>query len=207
MPQQSQPSVSDLADAPPWSDERLLALPGRCRGAAIGDWAAACSRRWGPDAVRGLREAIDADAQTLADEPNKTDWLPIHVWLRLTDAIVARHLDGDLRRLEPMVVEDARKAAGLTAKLVARQLGPARILGASARIHGWLYDVGEVQAETGDNAATLRWSGAAVFGQPTWRALQVFALRGAIETAGGAGAAVELLPSEEDGFTLMARWR
>lgn len=207
MPSPSLPTVAGLADAPPWPDARLIALPGRCRGAAIGDWAGSCSRRWGPEAVLRLRQDLDLDAGTLADEPSKTDWFPIALWLRLTDAIVARHLGGDLLSLEPLVVEDARRAAGLTAKLVARQLGPARILAASSRIHGWLYDVGAVDAETSDNAATLRWTGAAVFGQPTWRALQVFALRGAVETAGGADVSLELLDCPEDGFALVARWQ
>lgn len=191
----------------PWSDERLRALPGRCRGAAVGNWADACRRRWGQPAVDGLREALGADGQLLADEPPKTAWLPIHLWLRLTDAIVARHLNGDLSLLEPLVVEDARLAAGLTAKLVARQLGPARILGASGRVHGWLYDVGEAVAEVQESSATLRWTGAEVFEQPTWRALQVFALRGAIETAGGDGVEVGPLPGPDEGFAVSARWR
>ncbi len=202
----SLPTLAGLASAPTWTPEELSVLVGRCRGAVIGKWAEGCRRRWGDGAPDTIRLDLGVDATQLPDVPAKSEWLQVALWLRLTDAIVARFLDGDALALEPLMVADARRSAGLTARVVARQLGGLRILGATGKIHGWLYDVGHAEAAVEDGEATIHWSGAALFGQPTWRLLQVFGLRGAIASAGGRAPGVELLPCDADAFKLIVRW-
>ncbi len=201
------PTLAALAAELTWSPEALSALNGRCRGAVVGRWAEGCRRRWGEDAPALLRGDLGLDESLLPDVPPMRDWLPVERWIRLTDAIVARYLDGDALALEPLVIADARRSAGITARVFARQLGVSRILGATGRIHGWLYDVGEAEATVAEGEATIRWSEAALFGQPTWRLLQVFGLRGAVETAGGKSPQVQLVDAAEDGFCLRATWR
>jgi hypothetical protein len=201
------PTLAGLAAEPHWPRDRLASLTGRCRGAVVGKWAEGCRLRWGDTAPDLLRGDLGVDMARLPDVPPQREWLPAELWLRLTDAIVARFLHGDALALEPLMVADARRSAGMTARLFARQLGVPRILGATGRIHGWLYDVGEAGAVVGPGEATIRWSGAELFAQPTWRLLQIFGLRGAIETAGGRSADVVVASASHDGFEVIARWR
>ncbi len=170
--------VTTLARAPAWPLERTLALPGHCKGALLKQWGEHVRRRFGEGAADALRAEIGASAVELPDAPESDRWFPVAWQLALTRRIVDRHLGGDMLRLEPMLREDARRQPTRLVDRVARlALSPKRILGASDRIQAGLFDLGKAEAHVERTRATILWTGAPFFADPTWRVVQVFAVR------------------------------
>lgn len=200
-------TLERLAATPPWPLARELALPGRCRGALLRDWAAHVRRRAGDEAVVRLRAATGIDAARLPDAPKATDWYPIAYQVALTRAIVDHALGGDVLALEPLLADDTARAGDKLIALALRTLGPKRLLKRTAKAHGWLYDVGHADAAVDDGRARLDFVGAAHFANPTWRVLQLFALRGML---GGFGREIVSLCADvagDDRFAVEVRWR
>ena len=170
--------LATLAAIPAWPLDRVLALPGRCKGSLLKAWGEHVRRRFGSSEADQLRAALGLTASDLPDAPDPLGWYPIAWQLALTRLISDRYLGGDLLALEPLLREDARsKQQRLIGHVLRLAVSPRRLLMGSERVWGNLYDRGRFQAEVGKHHASLRWSGAAFPSEPTWRVLQVFALR------------------------------
>jgi hypothetical protein len=199
--------IETLAAEPPWEAARALALPGHCRGALLRDWAAHVSRRAGPGAVERLRAHLGLGPDLLPDHPPAERWYPVGYQLALTRAIIDLALGGDALALEPLLAEDTARARDKVLLFALRTLGPRRVLRGTSKVHAHLYDVGRAEADVADSSARLSFRGAAMFADPTWRILQLFAVRGMLR--GFRRDLVELVadPEGEDRFTLQVAWR
>lgn len=200
-------TIEMLAALPPWPLARELAVPGRCRGALLRDWAAHVRRRAGDDAVTRLRTATGIDTALLPDAPKATEWYPIGYQIALTRAIVDHALGGDVLALEPLLADDTARAGDKILALALRTLGPKRLLKRTAKAHSWLYDVGHADAAVDDGAARIDFTGAIHFGDPTWRVLQLFAVRGMLAGFGREVTSLRADPSGDDRFAVEVRWR
>lgn len=186
----------------------VLSLPGRCRGSLLKDWAQHVRRRFGAGEPDALRETLGVDARTLPDAPDKDGWVRVAHQLALTRQIAERHLGGDLLALEDLLREDARRKSDRWVDRVVRlALSPRRILGETRKIHAALYDQGQAEAAVEKHQATITWRGAAFFGEPTWRTLQVFAVRALFDTLGGSVRIVDARGADRaSGFALTVAW-
>ncbi len=197
-----------LARVEAWPLERILALPGRCRGGVLDAWGEHVRRRFGETEADALRAAMGIGARELPDAPDKEGWYPVGWQLGLTRLIVDRHLGGDVLKLERLIHEDAQREHGRVAERVARLLlSPRRLLGAAHKVFPLVYDLGRAEAEVDRKRAVLRWSGAAFMAEPLWRVLQVFAVRGIFEALRAAEPACEGRGVGEAGFELIVRYR
>lgn len=175
-------TLEELSLAKPWPIADTLALEGTMKAALLRDWGVHVTRRFGPDEADHLRAALGVDRRQLADSPDPDLRVPAGWQLALTRLIAERHLGGDLLRLEPLLMEDARRRPVSLAERIARKaLSPRRLLGQSSRIHAAIFNCGQCQAEVGKHDATLTWTGASMFAEPTWRVIQIFALRALYE--------------------------
>jgi len=164
---------------PAWPVADVAALPGRGKGSLLRDWAAHIERRRGRAAVDEIRGATGITAAELPDQPSKDMWVRIAWQCLLTRAVADRWFGGDLAALEPVLREDALRARDRWIDRVLRAtLSPRRILAAGPKIHGALYDIGEVHADVDKRRAHIAWRGARFMAEPTWGALQAFAIRG-----------------------------
>ncbi|MFO0744144.1 MAG: hypothetical protein U1F43_00530 [Myxococcota bacterium] len=171
--------AAELIARPAWEPAEVLALPGRCKGSLMRDWAAHLARRWGADAVLRAREDAGVAPSDVPDAPVKDLWYRVAHQLALTRAIANRFLDGDLAALEALLREDAlRVKERLVDRVLRATLSPRRVLAAAPKIHAAAYDLGRMTVEVERHGATLRFEGARYFAEPTWGALQLFALRG-----------------------------
>jgi len=200
--------LRDLAGQPPWPLGDVLALPGRCRGSLLKDWALHVRRRFGAGEPDALRQTLGVDVRTLPDQPDKDAWVRVAHQLALTRQIAERHLGGDLLALEELLREDARsKSDRWVDRVVRLALSPRRILGETRKIHAALYDQGQAEAAVDKTRATITWRGAAFFGEPTWRTLQVFAVRALFDTLGGSVRVVDVRGAERASeFSLSLAW-
>lgn len=199
--------LAGLARAEAWPLERILALPGRCRGGVLDAWGEHVRRRFGEGEADALRAALGIGACELPDAPDKEGWYPVGWQLGLTRLIVDRHLGGDVLKLERLIHEDARRKHGRVAERVARLvLSPRRLLGAAHKVFPQVYDHGRAEADVDKRRAVLRWSGAAFMGEPLWRVLQVFAVRGIFEALRAATPHCEGRGAGEAGFELVVRY-
>ena len=200
--------IDELAAARPWSREQELALQGRCRGALLRDWAAHVARRAGPEAVGRLRAEVGLDPALLPDAPKPEAWYPVAYQVGLTRAIVDVALGGDVLALEPLLAEDtARGVRDRLLVMAMRALGPKRLLKRTDKAHDYFYDVGRASAEASDGHALMRFEGAAFFGNPTWRMLQVFAVRGMLKGFDRTIQSLRVDVAGHDRFALDVSWR
>ena len=94
-------TIATLAEVPRWDLARTLALPGWCRGDALGPWGENLTRRFGAGAHDRLRRRLPAEHARIAPVLTARDTVPAHAQLVLTEAIVDEFLAGDLRALLP----------------------------------------------------------------------------------------------------------
>ncbi len=177
-------TLADLANEPTLAHAQLRQYPGRVRGSALGPWAANLNRRHGPDAAAAIRARLGVDVATLPDAPTAETWLAGALQLAATDAIVAAHYGGDLVALEPSLLDDVRRNVGRVSRLVLRGLGPTRLLSNTAKLHDSSWDIGAASASVTPGSATILVQGSPLFTYRTWLALQLMALRAAIELTG-----------------------
>lgn len=204
------PPLSPLSywlEQPRWPLAQVAALPGRCRGALLRDWAKHCARRWGPDAPERLRADLGPLAATLPDAPSAEQWLPASLQVALTDAILDRYLSGDPRRLEPMLREDAVRQMSRVQRVVVRTLGAAGGYRRTAGAYRRVYDAGRVQAVVMGREARICCLDSSLYGNPTWRILQLFAHRAALWLlAGQPDGDVAAGAPDANGFYVRVRW-
>lgn len=164
--------LETLAAEPRWHASRVEALPGRCRGTLLKDWAANFSRHFGPDAVRHIRERLGVSLSgQLPDAPSQHEWLPVALQIRVTDIVIDDFLDGDALALEP-VLRDGLDRSGRVARALIRRLGPTVLRGAR-QIHKQCYDTGSASARLSGRSVVLRSEGAEFMANPTWQLLQL----------------------------------
>lgn len=193
---------------PRWPLERIVALPGRCRGVLLRDWAESCQRRFGRDAPDLLRATMGALGEALPDRPGQDDWLPAAVQVAVNDAIIDGYLHGNAAALEPLLREDAGRDLTRMHRILARAMGPAAAYKRVQGLYRRIYDAGQVRAESGDDGAQITCLDAALFGNPTWRSLQMFGHRAALLILTGKDDA-EVLGADAgpEGFAIRLRWR
>ncbi len=197
------PEWHTLLEARPWSQAELSTLEVRCKSALLKDWGLHVARRFGADEPNRLRALIGVTAVDLPDSPPADGWVPVRWQLALTRLICERHLGSDLLRLEPLLREDARrKPAGLVEKVIRLALTPQKILAQGGKIHASLYDRGSCEVRGGRDLMTLTWRGSRLFEEPTWRVLQVFAIRAMCAELNAPEPTLRPLSSPPEGFQL-----
>jgi hypothetical protein len=196
-----------LGRAPAWSAVEVANLGGLCRGSLLRDWAAHVARHWGPDGVARVRSRTGIDAVRLPDAPVREGWYPVWFQLALTRAIGDEFVGGDLLALEPLIREDAARTPDRWIERVVRlALTPQRILRATPKVYGALYDRGRADAEVGAHEATVRWREAAFMSEPTWRTMQAFAVRAMFTTLKRTAPTITAFDAGPGTFGLTARW-
>jgi hypothetical protein len=200
-------SLADLAAQPRWDSARTRALPGRCVGSLLRDWGLHVRRRWGEDALAAVRERAGLDAATLPDAPSLTEWVPLHYQLALTEAVADECLGGDLLALEALLHADALAARDRLLRWAIAKLGPAAALKGAGKLHPHLYDVGRVTSRVRRGQAELAFDGAALFGHPTWRLLQLFGQRSLLRALKRELLVLEGDDRGSDAFALRLAWR
>ncbi len=199
--------LSALAKVPAWPLARILALPGRCRGGLMTDWAEHVGRRYGDAEPDRMRAALGLTRVELPDQPEKEGWYPVGYQLGLTRVLVDSHLGGDILKLEALIHEDARrKQQGVGAKVARWLLTPRRLMGAAEKVYPHVYDIGAVDADVQKHLATFRWSGAAFMEEPIWRVLQVFAVRGLFDALGEPQPEIRAAEPDGDRFEVVVRY-
>lgn len=201
-------AIAHFAEQPRWPLQRIAALPGRCRGVLLRDWAVHCRRRWGAAAPDALRARLGSLAETLLDRPGHEDWLPAAAQVAINDAIIDGYLAGSAAALEPLLREDASRDLTRMHRMLARAMGPAAAYKRVRGLYLRIYDAGGVRAEFGSDGAQITCVDAPLYGNPTWRVLQLFGHRAALFVLTGRDDA-EVLGADiaADGFAIRLRWR
>jgi hypothetical protein len=176
--------LEDLSAAPPWSPERVRALPGRVRGVLLHKWGVHVKRRFGEMGMQRVREAAGVPTSALPDEPRATIWYPAWHQVALTRAIIDECLEGSCATFAPLLAEDVRRALPFPVKLLIKTVPPRRVLEGMAREFSQAYDLGRMQVHSTSDALTLAFEGAPIFGEPTWRLLQTVGMAALLELAG-----------------------
>jgi hypothetical protein len=127
--------------------------------------------------VAVVRRELGAAGHLLPDDPPPRAWLPLWLQIRVTDLIVDHLLGGDILALEPLVAEDAARNDDKLLAWMVRKLGPRMLMRQAGTAHGHVYDLGRVRSEVEESQAVVVFEGAAFFGNPTWRVLQLFSQR------------------------------
>lgn len=176
------------------------------RGLALRGWAANVRRRFGAAGLADVREALGAASGLVADDPDDRQYLPVWLQLRLTDLIIDRCLAGRGEAFVEALREDALRRASTVAPLALRVLGPGLVLRSATAAHAALYDVGEAHAVVGAAEATVAWSGAACFANPTWRLLHAVATQLAAQAATGARVSLAAVDAGPEAFAVRLAW-
>lgn len=194
-----------LADEPRWATERVLGIPGRCRGDALGPWGENLTRRFGSDAISRVRRRLPPALAAIAPVLTARDWVPAFAQVLVTEAIVDQELAGDMRALYPLLVEDTRASLSRVHRVLARSLGPRRALEHGPRAFAKVYELGTSAVAIDGRRARLAFRGSPLFAHPTWRLLQLYATQLVLELAGSPGAAVGE-DGGDDTFIAVATW-
>ena len=170
----------ELAASPRWEPSRTAAIPGRCRGVLLADWAENFTERWGARAVARVRQGLRAEGLDLPDAPGPVAWYPVGAQLRLTELLLDEVVDGDVDALRDalLALVDGYHAA----RFIARRLGLERLVVKSSGLHRRCYDVGHSQVQTQHGSAIVSTSGAALVTHPTWQLLQLLAFKAALKS-------------------------
>lgn len=194
-------TVDVLAQQPRW-DARDV--PGRSRGDLIGAWGKNVVARFGTDAVARVKRRVAALEQ-LPDTLTARDWLPVHTQLVLTEAIVDEFLDGDMRRLLPLIIADARASSGRVQLAMLRALGARRALRLAPSTFRKVHDNGNCVCDAARDYTRITFSGTPLFAHPTWRLLQLFATQSLLALADTPGTVVGESGSA-DGFVTLVEF-
>ena len=184
----------------------LYALPGRIRGTAFGAWATNLDRRHGPGSADAVRAQLGVDRTTLPDNPSADTWIAGGLQASLTDTIATTFYGGNLCALEGPVLEDVNRDVSRVAKLVLRGLGPGRLLTKAPSLHDHSWDIGSLSTTVTSEAAVLTIGGSPLFTYRTWLALQLMALRAALELTGRTLVERSATRIADDRAQLRVRW-
>ena len=178
-------SIEELDQLERPSPESTLALEGNFNGRLLHKWESNLRRRRGQRAVKAARDALGPLSSRVPAAPANSLWLPVGIQLRLTEILADQHHDANLVALWPGVREDAFDRLPLPVKLFVRALGASRSLRRLEDMHDHFYDIGEAVTDAHADGARVVIRGAAVFGHPTWRVLEMFFMRIVVELATG----------------------
>jgi hypothetical protein len=198
-------TIDTLAAEPRWDLAKLTALPGRCRGDALGGWGENLTRRFGHKALTTVRSRVGPPFDAIAAVLTSKDWVPVGAQLALTEAIVDEYLGGDLRALYPLLVEDTRAGLGRLQVLGVKALGAGRVLARGASGFSDIYERGTAEAQIDRRRARVTFRGSPLFANATWRLLQLFATRTVMDLAGTPGE-VSGEHLGDDAFAALASW-
>lgn len=198
-------TIEALAAEPRWELARVQALPGRSRGDLLGSWGSNVMKRFGSTALQRVLRRLPSPLDELPAVLGAKDWLPVYTQLLVTEAIVDEFLDGDMRALYPLLVEDTRAGVGSVQLVVLKTMGPARALKLAPRTFRTVHERGAVEVNVISRSARLTFSGTPLFTHPTWRLLQLYATNTMIELTGRRGSTIGETGSA-DGFVAVANW-
>lgn len=198
-------TIDSLVVEPRWELSRVQALPGRSRGDVLGAWGENLAVRFGAAALARVRERLPPPLDRLPSALTARDWVPVHAQLVLTEAIVDELLGGDMRALYPLLVEDTRAGLGRLHLMLVRGLGPERAFRLAPRTFRKVQERGTVAVDTTGRQARMSFGGSPLFTHPTWRLLQLFAMRTMLELTDTPGEATGEDGGPE-GFVAIARW-
>src|SRR3569623_1466374 len=159
-------TIATLAEQPRWDLDRTLALPGWCRGGALGRWGVGLTRRFGGGALARLRGRLPAEHARIAPGLTARDTVPAHAQLVLTEAIVDEFLGGDLGALAPLLIEDTRASIGRIQRAVVKTMGAHRALAHGARGFRDVYDRGSAAADTATGRSRVTFRGHELYAHP-----------------------------------------
>ncbi|MCA9518873.1 MAG: hypothetical protein KC635_28250 [Myxococcales bacterium] len=168
-------TIEELAAEPRWSEDRIRGLAGRVRGNALRSWGLHVARHWGPRAPDLVRSRLGLGADALPDVPTKRHWLPVWAQIKLAHVIVDEWLDGDILAFEKVFGETAGTGDKVI-RWVAAKLGPTAVLKRADSYHESVCDVGKCLTTANATSARLDFRGADVFGNPTWRILNMMGM-------------------------------
>lgn len=183
-----------------------MALQGRVRGNAMRSWGVHVARLWGPRAPDRVRELLGLKAAQLPDVPTKKHWLPIWVQVRLPQVIADEWCHGNILEFESVFSE----TTGTTDKVMfwlASKVGPAAMLKRGGAYHSRVCDVGTCESDAGSGWARLEFQGADVFGNPTWRTLQIMGMRTMFQFLNRPLPECHGVDTGERGFILEMAWK
>lgn len=197
-------TIDTLAIENRWDRARIAALPGRCRGDALGRWGENLNRRFGPQALTTVRSRVGAPYDALAAVLTAKDWVPVGAQLVLTEGIVDEYLGGDLRALYPLLLEDTRAGLGRIQLMLVKTAGAGRVIARAAAGIRDIYERGTADAHVERKQTRVEFRGTPLFANPTWRLLQLFATKLLLELAGTPGT----VTGEDlgEGFAAIATW-
>ncbi len=164
-------SLAALAAIPRWPAEHTRAVPGRVRGHALRDWGVHVRRRFGDRAADTIRARLGVTEADLPDAPGRHLWVPIALQIRLLQAISDNLLDGNPLQMDALF-SDSTGAADRALTLAGRVAGPGMVLRMAGSWHASVCDVGRCEADVDGHRATLRFTGATAFDDPSWRLSQ-----------------------------------
>jgi len=198
-------TVEKLAAEPRWEAAKLVALPGRCRGDLLGPWGTNLTRRFGADAVARVHARLSPSIAPVAPVLTSDDWVPMHAQVCVTEAIVDEFLGGDLVALYPLLIEDTRASLSRVLRLLARSMGVARAIKIVPKPFRKIYERGTADVVVEGKRARLSFTGNALFANPTWRVLQLYAVRTLFDLTDNTGAAVGE-DAGADAFAIIVTW-
>lgn len=198
-------TIDTLASEARWDLANVTALPGRCRGDALGRWGENLTRRFGRDAYSRVQRRVGPPFDAIAPVLTAKDWVPVGAQLVLTEAIVDEFLGGDMRALYPLLLEDTRAGLGRVQLVLVKTLGAGRVLARGAAGFRDIYERGSAGAQIERGRARVTFRGSPLFAHPTWRLLQLFATRTVMELAGSPGS-VSGEHAGDDAFVTLATW-
>jgi hypothetical protein len=202
-------TVDLLAAEPRWEPARLALLQGRCRGDLLGPWGQNVAKRFGAAGVARVRARLAPGLAiaTIADVLTAKDWVPVYAQIAVTEAIVDEFLGGEMRALYPLLVEDTRAGIGRVQLALVRTLGAGRVFKLTTRTFRDIYESGTAEVDLDTRAHRVRqtFRGSPLFANPTWRILQLFAMRTLLELATTPGSAIGD-DAGPDRFSATASW-
>ncbi|MBI2567796.1 MAG: hypothetical protein HYV63_12265 [Candidatus Schekmanbacteria bacterium] len=198
--------LEDLAALPRWPAAQVLALTGNCRGSLMQHWALHCTRRWGPGAVPLIRQDLGVAGSGLPDAPTLGEWVPAALQVRLVDIVLDRFLGDDWRTARELFHADVERSGGRLLRAAVKAVGPSPFFHHAGKIHPHLYDVGVAAGAVDGKHATVTCSGAGLFLNPTWQALQLLGFEVLLALASRRPLDLygETLPP--DGFQVTVEW-
>ena len=197
-------TIDTLAVEARWDRARIEALPGRCRGDALGRWGENLVHRFGPHALTKVRTRVGAPYDAISAVLTAKDWVPVGAQLVLTEGIVDEYLGGDLRALYPLLLEDTRAGLGRIQLVLVKTVGAGRVIARAAAGIRDIYERGTADAHVERKKTRVEFRGTPLFANPTWRLLQLFATKMLLELAGTPGT----VTGEDlgEGFAAIAAW-
>jgi hypothetical protein len=198
-------TVEMLAAEPRWERARLAALPGRCRGDLLGPWGQNLAKRFGADAVTRVRARLPAPLAQVGAVLSSDDWVPVYTQVAVTEAIVDEFLGGDFVALYPLLIEDTRASLNRVYRLLARSLGVGRAIKIVPKPFRKVYERGTAEVAVDGRTARLSFGGNALFANPTWRVLQLYAVRTLFDLTGNTGSSAGE-NTGLDSFAVLVTW-